>query len=83
LDLILDGLPLDYWNHYTENIQALTTQRVGDAAKRYLDPDHDVVVLVGNVSDFKKDLKKLGHVRYIRLNDLDFGSPNLERGAGK
>jgi len=83
VDLILDGLPLDFWNHYTDNIQSLTTQQVGAAARHYLDPDHDVVVLVGNLADFKKDLKKLGHVRYIPLTNLDFGSSNLERGTGK
>ena len=83
LDLIEDGLPLDYWNHYPEKIQALTTDAVGAAAKRYLDSDHDVIVLVGSVSDFKKDLKKLGQVRIIPLSDIDFGSPDLVRAAGK
>jgi zinc protease len=83
LELIQDGLPLDYWNHYPENIQALTTGAVGGAAKSYLDADNDVIVLVGNISDFKKDLKKLGHVRVISLNDIDFGSPDLVRASGK
>ena len=83
LDLIQDGLPLDYWNHYTENVQALTTREVNDAAKRYLDADRDVIVLVGNISDFKKDLKKFGHVRIIPLNEIDFGSADLVRTSGK
>jgi zinc protease len=83
LDLIQDGLPLDYWNHYPEKIQALTTDAVGAAAKSYLDTDHDVIVLVGSISDFKKDLKKLGHFRVIPLNDIDFGSPEMVRTAGK
>ena len=60
LDLIQDGLPLDYWNQYPENIQALTTDAVGAAARQYLDSDHEVMVLVGNIADFKKDLKKFG-----------------------
>jgi len=83
LELIQDGLPLDYWNHYPEKIQALTTEQVDGVAKRYLGNDHDVIVLVGSISDFKKDLKKLGHVHVIPLNDIDFGSPGMERGAGK
>jgi zinc protease len=83
LELIQNGLPLDYWNRYPDAIQALTTDEVGAAAKRYLDADHDVVVLVGNISEFKKDLKKLGNVRIIPLSDVDFGSPDLVRGAGK
>ena len=83
LELIQDGLPLDYWNHYPEKIRALTTEQVDAAAKRYLDTDHDVMVLVGSISDFKKDLKKLGHVRIIPLNDIDFGSPDLVRASAK
>ena len=39
LDLIQDGLPLDYWNQYPDKIQALTTDQVDAAAKRYLDAD--------------------------------------------
>ena len=83
LELIQNGLPLDYWNHYAENIQALTTSQVDGAAKRYLDTDHGVMVLVGSVSDFKKDLKKYGQVGFIPLKDLDFGSADLVRTAGK
>jgi zinc protease len=83
LELIQDGLPLDYWNHYPEKIQALTTAEVDDAAKRYLDTDHGVVVLVGNISDFKKDLKKLGNAGVIPLQDIDFGSQDLVRAVGK
>jgi predicted Zn-dependent peptidase len=83
LELIQDGLPLDYWNHYPEKIQTLTTDAVGAAAKSYLNTDHDVIVLVGSIADFKKDLKKLGHFRVIPLNDIDFGSPEMVRTAGK
>jgi len=83
LELIQDGLPLDYWNHYPEKIQALTTDEVGAAARRYLDTDHDVIVLVGSISDLKKDLKKLGHLRIIPLNDIDFGSRDLVRASSK
>jgi len=83
LDLMQDGLPLDYWNHYPEKIQSLTTDAVDAAAKIYLGSDHDVIVLVGNISDFKKDLKKLGHFRVIPLNEIDFGAPDLVRAAAK
>jgi len=82
LELIQDGLPLDYWNRYPQQVQALTSDAVGAAAQRYLDADHDVVVLVGSIADFKKDLNKLGHVRVIPLTDIDFGSPQLVRTPG-
>lgn len=83
LDLIEDGLPLDYWTRYPEKIQALTTDAVGAVAKRYLDTDHDVMVFVGDVSGFKKDLKKYGDVRVIPLKDIDFGSPDLAKNPGE
>jgi zinc protease len=83
LDLIEDGLPLDYWAHYPEKIQALTTEAVSTAARQYLDSDHDVMVLVGNIADFKKDLKKFGQVIVIPITNVDFGSPDLVKGAGK
>ena len=83
LELIENGLPLDYWNHYPEKIQALTTGDVWNATQRYLDPDRNVIVLVGNVSDFKKDLKKLGPAQVIPLSEMDFGSPDLVRAQGK
>ena len=82
LDLIQDDLPLDYWNHYPQKVQGLTTDMVDEAAKRYLDTEHDVVVLVGNTSDFKNDLKKLGRGRVIALKNIDFGSPTLEHTPG-
>ena len=82
LDVIQDGLPLDYWNRYPTEIQALSIGDVWNATKRHLDPEHNVIVLVGNVSDFKKDLKKLGQVRVIPLKELDFGAPDLVHGAG-
>ena len=83
LDLIQDGLPLDYWTRFPSKIQAVTTDQVDAAAKRYLSTDRNLMVLVGNVSDFKKDLKKFGKVRVIPLSNMDLGSPDLVRTAGK
>jgi zinc protease len=83
LELIQNGLPLDYWNRYPEKIQALTADDIWNATKRYLDTEHNVIVLVGNVSDFKKDLKKLGPAQVMPLSEMDFGSPDLVRSQGK
>lgn len=86
LELMLHGLPLDYWNRFPEKIRALTSQEVWEATRRYLDPENNVIVLVGNVSGFRKELKKLGPVQVIPLRELDFGSADLARegaGAGK
>jgi zinc protease len=83
LGLIEDGLSLDYWTQFPARIRAVTTDQVDAAAKRYLSTDHDTMVLVGNISDFKKDFKKFGKARVIPLNNMDLGSPDLVRTAGK
>jgi zinc protease len=81
LDLMVHGLPLDYWNTFPDKIRALTVSDVAAAIRRHLDPAHPVIVLVGNVGGFKKDLKKLGSARIIPLSSVDFGTASLERSA--
>ena len=83
LDLIEEGLPLDYWTTYPQKIQNITIDQVDAAARRYLDTDHDVVVFVGDISEFKKELKKFGDVHAIPLKDVDLGSPDFAKVAAK
>jgi zinc protease len=83
LELLLDDLPLDYWNRFPEHIRALSTDEVWNATRRYLDPERNVIVLVGNVDGIKKDLKKLGPLQVIPLANIDFGSPNLQGPASE
>jgi len=86
LELMLHNLPLDYWNRFPEKIRGLTGSDVWETTRRYLHPESNVIVLVGNVSGFKKDLKKLGPVQVIPIRDLDFGAQDLARSeseAGK
>jgi len=56
---------------------------VDNAAKRYMEADREVIVLVGNISDFRKDLKKFGLVRVIPLKEVDFGSADLVRTSAR
>jgi len=79
LESLQNGLPVDYWSNYPNQLQALTTDDVRRVSVRYLDPDHEVIVLVGQVANLKKDLKKLGQARIIPLNSLDFAAVAGER----
>ena len=81
LELLVHDLPLDYWNRYPERIQTLSTEGVAEATRRYLDPERNVIVLVGDARTFKRELKKLGAHDVISLQDLDFASPTLRRAA--
>ncbi len=79
LDLMIHNLPLDYWSRLPEKVRGLGTDDVLSATRRYLDPQRNVIVLVGNAAGFGKDLKKLGPVEVIPLRSLDLASANLER----
>lgn len=81
LDLMIHGLPLDYWNREPETVGLLTANDIWLAAHRHFDPDRLAMVLVGNAAAFGKDLNKLGPVRIIPVSSVDFTSPGLERVA--
>jgi zinc protease len=81
LELMVHHLPLDYWNRFPEEIQRLRAEDVSRVTRRYLDPERSVVVLVGNTSAFRKELKRFGSPVIIPLQDLDLTSPDLERAA--
>jgi zinc protease len=83
LELLVYNLPLDYWNRFPEKIRALTAEEVWNAARQRLAPDNSIIVLVGNLSSFEKDLKKLGPVQFIPLAEVDFGSQQLVPSGGR
>jgi len=77
LELLVYNLPLDYWNRFPERLRALTPEEVWNAARERLVPDNTIIVLVGSLSGFQKELKKLGPVQFIPLAEVDFGSEEL------
>jgi zinc protease len=46
--LFENHLPLDYYDHLVENYDRVTLADVNGAAQRYLDPAHEVIVIVGD-----------------------------------
>lgn len=81
LEMMLYHLPSDYWNNFPQQIRSLTAAEVLAATRKYLNPDDDVVVLVGNVSAFKKGLKKLGHVRVVPIAEVSHAFPAPQKGT--
>lgn len=75
--LMLNDLPLGYWNNYPAQLRGLNTEEVWQVTQKYLKPDQSVIVLVGNAAGFEKDLKKVGQFRIIPLRDLDLGSAEM------
>jgi len=82
LELMVHNLPLDYWNRFPQNIQALKAEDLLTATRRYLDPGRDVIVLVGSAAGFRRTLNQLGAWEVVPLRDLDLTSPTLMRAAG-
>jgi predicted Zn-dependent peptidase len=48
-----EGRPHSYWNTYRENVASVTAERVREVAKKYLDPDRLVFLVVGKWDDVK------------------------------
>lgn len=55
--LLRDNLPLDYWDHYTANVERVSAGDVTAAADKYLDPDHLAIVVVGDGAQVEAKLK--------------------------
>jgi zinc protease len=81
LELMVHNLPLDYWSRFQDNLSQLDADEVYAASRRYLDPEHCVIVLVGEARRFTGQLRKFGPYRVIRSQDLDLAAPDLVRPA--
>ena len=58
-ELLVYGLPLDYYTQYIQNINAVTADDVQRVARRYIDPDHFDIVVVGDKSQIEAGIKAL------------------------
>ncbi len=67
VDMELYGLPEDYFDRYRENIGAVGREDVERVAKKYLDPDRALIVIVGNAKIIREPLGQLG----MPIHELD------------
>ena len=58
-DLLVYGLPLDYYSGYVNRINAVSSADVQRVARRYIDPDKLDIVIVGDRSQIEAGLKAL------------------------
>jgi predicted Zn-dependent peptidase len=58
-DLLIYGLPLDYYAGYIDRIRAVTAADVQRVARRYIDPDRFDIVIVGDRSQIEAGLRAL------------------------
>jgi len=63
--------PPDYLQSYRDNLAKVTRDQVARAARKHIDPDRLVVLVVGNHKEFDRPLASLGlgDTRMVRLED--------------
>ena len=76
VDMELYGLPEDYFDRYRENIAAVTKDDIERVARKYLDPDRVLIVIVGNAQQIREPLGTLG----MPVHELDIDGNMLRVG---
>ena len=56
----LFNLPRDYLDGYTAHVGAVDASQILASAKKWMDPDHAVVVVIGNAAAIGPELAKIG-----------------------
>jgi zinc protease len=74
VELALFQLPDDYFAGYTGKVDAVTTADVNRVARKYLDPGHFSVLIVGDRAKVEPALRTLPYARVINALDLE-GNP--------
>jgi len=57
--LVVNGMPLDFWNTYRERLAALTPQDLSQAGRQHLSPDALTIVVVGDLSQVEAPVRAL------------------------
>jgi zinc protease len=76
IDMELYGLPETYFDHYRENIAAISKEDITRVANKYLDPDRVLIVVVGNAKQIREPLGTFGYP----LHELDIDGNMLAVG---
>ena len=61
VDMELYSLPADYFDRYRENIGAISRDDIERVAKKYIDPDRALIVIVGSAKAIREPLGQLGY----------------------
>jgi predicted Zn-dependent peptidase len=83
LNVLFYDLPIEELQNFRQRVNAVSVDDIEWVTKRYLEPDHLTVVLVGNASAFFDQLKRVGFnkVEVVPVADLDLSEPDLRRKA--
>jgi zinc protease len=68
--IYLYDLGEDYYDNYLKGIEATTMDDVQQMARKYIDPENMLIVVVGKAEDVKTQLEEFGEVTVIPLIEL-------------
>ena len=77
-ELVLYNLPDDYFTHYQSRVEAVSRDDVTRVAKKYLDPGHMMILVVGDKAKIESGLKELPYAKVINALDPE-GEPAASR----
>jgi predicted Zn-dependent peptidase len=60
------NLPKDYLETYTTKINSVEPDQIQSMAKKYMAPDNDAIVVVGDASKIQKPLEKIGTFEIVK-----------------
>jgi zinc protease len=75
--LLLFGLPLDYYEQYVTRIMSVTREDVQRVARKYIDPTHVAILVVGDQQKIRSGIAAL------RLGTVEERGPWGEKKAGE
>ena len=81
-ELVIYGLPDDYFNNYTGKILAVTPADVERVARKYITPDNLAFVIVGDRKEVGKSVTALhiGPEKFLTVEDVLGPAPVIEEG---
>ena len=68
MQIRIDGLPKDYLETYITKINSTEPAQIQDAAKKFMSPENDAVVVVGDAAKLQPMLEKLGKFEVVKPN---------------
>lgn len=63
-----NGLPEDYWTQFISGVKALTTADLQRVATKYIDPDHLVILIVGDRAKIEAPVRATGIAPVVVLD---------------
>jgi zinc protease len=83
-ELLVYGLPEDFWDTFVERVNAVTSEEVQAAAGRHLDPDASLIVVVGDASKVRAGLEGLGvgELELLTIEQVMGPPPRISGGNG-